>query len=112
MQLINWLGGEIVSAGDNLRRGRVHRHWADRVLHALLRKFVLRIEVQGGAELGERLHLPAVEKVAISAVQVRARQMLSRDFPGRDVFGVLRSEARSLLKFIECFLEFLRLLEF
>ena len=85
--------------------------------YALLGEFILRIEVQRGSELRQRLHLPAIEQVAVSAFQMHPGQMLPRHFPRGQVLHILRDQARGFLKFVKGFVEtlefvVLRFLEF
>src|SRR5271170_3464316 len=90
----------------------MHRHRPHRISYALLRKFVLRIQVQGSSELRHRLDLPATEEVAVSSLQMDPGQMLSRHFARGQVINVLWNQSGRLFKFVESLVQILRLFEF
>ena len=110
MAPVDGFGGERVGAGDHLRRAcGVHRRRPQGVAYALLGEFVLRIEVQRRSKLGQRLHLPAGEQVAVSAFQMQPGQMLPRDLPRGEVLDVLRDQASGFLKFVKGLVEILQI---
>src|SRR5260370_18858195 len=111
MALVGRVGGERVGGGNHLgRAGGTHRRGPQSVVYALLSEFVLRVEVKRGSKLGQRLDLPAIEQVAVSALQMQSGQMLPCHLTRGEVLHVLRDQASRFLEFVEGLVEILQIL--
>ena len=77
------------------------RPLSHRVLQTLLGKFILRIQMQRGAELGQRFDLAAVAHFRIAPLQMIEDQLLAGHFPRRHVLHIFGRQPRRRLKLVE-----------
>ena len=83
-------------------RGSFRSPFPQRVGQSLLGKFILRIQMQRGAELGQRFDLAALAHLRIAPLQVIEHQLLAGHFPRRHVLHIFGSQPRRRLKLVEC----------
>jgi hypothetical protein len=108
MESVQGLGAKTVSAGDDLRPARgAYRCGTRGIQDTLLRKLVLRIEVQRRAELVESLDLAAFEKILIPALQMGAGEILPGHLGSGEVLRILWNQPGSLLKLGKGFIQLL-----